>query len=1758
VKISGLSATEVGTITVSGTPISAATNNVGSAAFGADGKLYFAVSNGNAAYTLDLATATATALGNTGVGSVDFASCTFPSFAPALKVSKTVSPAGTVTPGDILTYTVEIENTGTGPASGVKFADALPAGTTYVAGSFALNDVNQNAAAYPFASPLPVNGRSAATGALLIGNPARATLIYQVTVNAVSPPTSVSNQGTVTFDGGPAAGVPSDDPTLPGGSDPTVNPVGPAANKPPVPQDLTNTPIPSGSGPTTLTGGLKATDPDGTVATYTVITLPDPAQGVLSLADGSLVRAGQVLTPGQAAGLRFDPAPDFVGDAAFKYTATDDKAAEAVKPATYTIPVGASTKPQARGDSGSTPFNQPITLTPATNDTPGTGKTLDPATIDLDPSTPGQDKTFTVAGEGTYVLNPDGTVTFTPVPGFVGTVSTPYTIKDTSGQTSNPASIAVTVGTPPPPKASDDSATTKQNTPVTLTPPSNDSASAGTSLVPGSIDLDPTTPGQQKTITVAGKGTFDLQPDGTVKFTPVAGFIGSVSTPYTIGDSLGQTSNPANLSVTIPAPPVARNDSATAPYGQGTSLGPVTNDSASPGASLVPGSIDLDPSTPGQQITLSVPGKGTFELQPDGTVKFTPVPGFTGTVSTPYTISDTLGQMSNPANLSVTTPPPPPPTASDDKTQTAIDTPVSLTPISNDSTAPGTTLDPKTIDLDPATPGQQKTVTVANKGTFELQPDGTVKFTPVAGFVGVVTAPYTVQNNLGQTSNPANLTVTVLPLPSAVDDSATTPLNTPVTIPAISNDLPNKGQSIDPKTVDLDPSTPGQQTTFTVAGKGTFDLQPDGTVKFTPVNGFTGAVSTPYTVKDTSGVTTNPATITVTVVGPPRASDDAATTKLNTPVTLNPPANDAASPGTTLVPGSIDLDPATPGQQKTVTVAGKGTFDLQPDGTVKFTPVAGFTGIVTAPYTIGDSSGQRSNPANLSVTIVAPPTAKDDAGSGPYNQPIKLSPPANDLGNPDAPLVPGSIDLDPSTPGQQTGITVPGKGTFTLDPATGEVTFTPVPGFTGTASTPYTISDSLGQTSNPANLTVTIGKPPAPVANPEATTTPLDTPVTLNPPANDAAAPGTTLNPATIDLDPSTPGQQKTITLPGKGTFELQPDGTVKFTPVPGFLGTAEVPYTIADSLGQMSNPASLRVTVFPLPYAANDAANTPLDTPVTLNPVANDTPRPGTPLDPKTIDLDPSTPDQDTKVIVPGQGTFELLPDGTVKFTPVAGFTGTATLPYTVKDNAGNLSNPALIQVTVNPPKAPVATNDAATTPKGTPVPINIPANDVAAPGAKLDPRTIDLDPSTPGQQTSVTVPGEGTFKLDPATGVVTFTPLPDFVGVSTIVYTIRDNYGQLSNPANIAVTVGDGAPAPGTSTILTLEKRALSASVSPGSTLAYELKATNSGSDPLSAVTLSDPLPVGLRYVTASSTLGAASLPDPAITVNAKGQQVLVWTLPGTLASKASLTVRFSTLATAAISGNSLENSATAKANGAGGTVLASNVARVRVRVEAGVFSDAPVILGRVYLDTNADRNFQRGKDVPVRGARVYLSNGRYAVSDKEGRYSFTDLPAGLYALRLDPLTAPYTPESVPDDQGRPGTRYGRTPQGGGLVTEDFPLVAPKADVNKARSTTVTRGPVKLIKTITARPGGYLVTLNITTQEAVTNLNITDPLPAGATRSNLIGASVSADEQAGVLLLPGTTAPGSKTVSYQLNTTLPAASTVTDPNLTWDEVQP
>jgi mannan endo-1,4-beta-mannosidase len=99
-----------------------------------------------------------------------------------------------------------------------------------------------------------------------------------------------------------------------------------------------------------------------------------------------------------------------------------------------------------------------------------------------------------------------------------------------------------------------------------------------------------------------------------------------------------------------------------------------------------------------------------------------------------------------------------------------------------------------------------------------------------------------------------------------------------------------------------------------------------------------------------------------------------------------------------------------------------------------------------------------------------------------------------------------------------------------------------------------------------------------------------------------------------------------------------------------------------------------------------------------------------------------------------------------------------------------------------------PVADDDAATVPFGGTATVDVTANDIAYKSV-IRHDTVDLDPTTAGRQTSVSVAG-GTASVDPA-GVVTVVPDAGFSGKIRVPYTVADRRGGVSGVATVTVEV-------------------------------------------------------------------------------------------------------------------------------------------------------------------------------------------------------------------------------------------------------------------------------------------------------------------------------------------------------------------------------
>jgi CshA-type fibril repeat protein len=242
----------------------------------------------------------------------------------------------------------------------------------------------------------------------------------------------------------------------------------------------------------------------------------------------------------------------------------------------------------------------------------------------------------------------------------------------------------------------------------------------------------------------------------------------------------------------------------------------------------------------------------------------------------------------------------------------------------------------------------------------------------------------------------------------------------------------------------------------------------------------------------------------------------------------------------------------------------------------------------------------------------------------------------------------GACLIDPADSGCKLVVVVAGKGTFTLN-SDGKTTFQAVAGFFGRVVVEYRVTDGYARS---ASTTVTVDVLRAlPAVSPAGGTTLINRTITVTP--------GITLTPemgkATICLvDPADNVCKNEVTIPEKGRFVLNPNGSVSFIPARGFIGEARVQLRVTNELGD-SKEAPIVVVVTDVPGAQNGA--TKGTTPVTLAPVNPVTPESSVCL------IDPTDGICKNQVTLPGVGTWTQNQNGTVGFVAVAGYLGTTTV---------------------------------------------------------------------------------------------------------------------------------------------------------------------------------------------------------------------------------------------------------------------------------------------------------------------------------------------------------------------------------------------------------------------------------------------------------------------------------------------------------------
>ena len=711
---------------------------------------------------------------------------------------------------------------------------------------------------------------------------------------------------------------------------------------------------------TPVTDTLVVTTPEDTPITVCVPMITDMGIGATyETCDGTMFTANGIVTIDPLTRcFTYTPYTNFNGNDTACIIVCNNGFCDTTTIVIIVTPVNDS--PLAINDINVTLENSSVTGSVAVNDSdPDSGDILTFSVLTSAPTS-----------QGDLTLLPDGTYTFVPVAGYLGTMTYTYYVCD-NGVPSLCDTANLVINVLPsdpyvannPPLANNDNASVTSLSPITICVICNDFDPDGdpitlTSILPNGF-----------TIVDNGNGTVTVTPPASTMDTVIVfQYVICDNTNPALCDTATVTINVSSGSNNGIQPPFAIDDAMMSNGG------------------LVSGNVltnDLNPD--GGPLTVSQltnPTSGSVVFDPiTGAYTYMPNPGYQGPDHFVYEICDVFGNCSQATVYIIVLNDNNPPIAINDVNHTFNGIPVSGSVGTNDIER----------DNDPVTFTLVADVN-SNSGTLVFNADGTYTYTSAPGFSGTAVFTYSICDDGGlcdtaqvvidvdlynpPTNNP----------PIAINDNLVTyghPLNpATISICVICNDSDPDGDAI---SVALVPSSGPANGTLVDNGNGTFT--------YTPNLGFIGEDQFTYVLCDTEGLC-DTALVTVAVLynadptgnHAPFATDDYFVTQVNTTI-----INES------VLPNDFDLD----GDGLTVSLVSttsNGTLVLNADGTFSYIPNSGFAGEDQFTYQLCDDG----NPvlcdfATVYFTVFpAPVIAINDSQFVTNVDPISVNVLAND------------------------------------------------------------------------------------------------------------------------------------------------------------------------------------------------------------------------------------------------------------------------------------------------------------------------------------------------------------------------------------------------------------------------------------------------------------------------------------------------------------------------------------------------------------------------------------------------------------------------------------------------------------------------------------------------------------------------------------------------------------------------------------------
>ncbi len=441
-------------------------------------------------------------------------------------------------------------------------------------------------------------------------------------------------------------------------------------------------------------------------------------------------------------------------------------------------------------------------------------------------------------------------------------------------------------------------------------------------------------------------------------------------------------------------------------------------------------------------------------------------------------------------------------------------------------------------DADPD-PGQTATlvaeiVSPPGHGALVLNSNGTFTFTPANGYTGPDSFTYRAKDSTNLTSGvtTANLTIVTGPNvpPVANPDTYTVAEDAPLNVTAPVNGV-------------LANDTDVEEDAFTAVvaappAHGTLTLNPNGTFTYQPAANFNGTDSFTYRATDTRP--SSPATVTITVTAvndPPVSANDSYAGDPGVPFVV------AVAQG--VLANDSDVDAGTVLTAEIVTPPATGSLTLNADGSFTFTAAIG--GVYSFTYRAKDATSQ-SGVSTATISLNAVPVTQPDSYTTDEDQTIH----GEAAGGFSVLVNDSDPEGQPLTAALATNVQ---HGTLELE-ADGGFHYTPAQNYFGSDSFTYRASDGT-RTSGPALVSITINAVnDAPVAAADTYGVRIETPLVIS------AANGVLRNDTDVDNSTLTAAL---VSPPVDGTLVLIADGSFTYTPLSGFSGARSFTYRASD-----------------------------------------------------------------------------------------------------------------------------------------------------------------------------------------------------------------------------------------------------------------------------------------------------------------------------------------------------------------------------------------------------------------------------------------------------------------------------------------------------------------------------------------------------------------------------------------------------------------